>query len=68
MTYVAGVLCAFPDNPQLNAQIPAPISSRAYGRYWQASVRVVQDLHFSGNGIYRGDRIPKREDNPAKNR
>lgn len=49
------------DDIELDAQVPAEVSSGAGQRHPEASLLDLQELRFQGNGVYRGDRLSERE-------
>ena len=56
------------DDPELDAQVPAPVPPGAGQRHPPAALLHLQNLRLQGVQLHRGDRLPEREGYPAQDR
>ena len=58
----------FADDPELDAQVPAPVPPGASQRHHAAALLHLPHLRLQGVPVHRGHRLPEREDHPAQDR
>ena len=54
------------DDPELDAQVPAPVPPGAGQRHHAAALLHLQNLCFQGVRLHCGHRLSKREGHPAQ--
>ena len=58
----------FPDDPELDAQVPAEVPPGARQRHPPAALLHLPHLRLQGVRLYCGHRLPEREGHPAEDR